>query len=487
MSTFTEHYSLLLIAFIGFYLVAALCYSTLYSSVELCGFPLLKVSNLSNMIFFFMTLLISVCYFWVDQQSYFAQGSFTWNFYCCFFSIILFLSTISFVYVSKEFIAEKKQVNYEYALIVMFLLLGLILVNSCNDFITFYLAIELYSLSSYVLATLNKNSEFSAEAGIKYFILGAFTSGLLLCSFAFFYVSSGSIDLESIERLNCIQSDAITCFASVLLIASLLFKLGAFPFHMWLCDVYEGSSIDVMALFSTLPKIIILAFLIRFSFTIFSDIPASISFLLAFSGLGSIIFASVAALYQKRIKRLLAYSTISHTGFLTLGVYCATIDSIKASTIYIIIYVLMNLGLFGLLFLSGMKNTQQKYIINWTSFFDRNIPAALVLAITLFSMAGIPPLAGFYSKLCILTCLLSESNILIAVIIAFFSSIACFYYIRLIKVLCFTTEYKKAIWFGAGTKNIELFISFIFTIITLFMVQPNILINFSILSAISLF
>lgn len=482
-----EFYNLLLVFIFGIYLIFSLSYSTTFSSIQLYSFPQLNNTSINNTMFVIFTLLILLSFTWADRQFGMINGSFIWNFYCFFFSFLLLLCTISFLYISKEFVANKKIINYEYDLIIVFSLLGLSIVNMCNDFLTLYVAIELHSLCFYVLATFNKNSEYCAEAGMKYFILGAFSSGLLLSSFAFFYVSSGSISLEAFERVNFMSCDPVMCLASILLMISLLFKLGAFPFHMWLCDVYDGSSINVMALFSTVPKVIILGFLIRFFFTVFSYTPDITSYLLAFSGLGSIGFASIAALYQKRVKRLLAYSTVSHTGFLVLGLYCFTVDSIKACIVYIAIYVLMNLVLFGILFISGMNNAQQKYIINWTSFFDRNICVALVFSITLFSVAGIPPLAGFYSKLCILTCLLSESNVWIPCFVAFFSSVACFYYIRLIKVLCFTNDYKKSIWFGSGTKHIEFFISVAFTLITLFLVRPSLLLNCSMISAMSLF
>ena len=204
------------------------------------------------------------------------------------------------------------------------------------------------------------------------------------------------------------------------------------------------------------------------------------------SGLGSICFASVAALYQKRIKRLMAYSTVSHTGFLVLGIFCSSIDSIKACTVYIILYIVMTLTLFSLLFLSGMSNAQQKYLINWTSLYERNFAIALAFALLLCSVAGIPPLAGFYSKLCILLCLLSKDHVLVTVVIAIFSSIACFYYIRLIKILFFTSNHKTQFWFGTGTKNVELFVSLALTIIILFLLRPNLLLDCSIITAISL-
>jgi NADH-quinone oxidoreductase subunit N len=221
-------------------------------------------------------------------------------------------------------------------------------------------------------------------------------------------------------------------------------------------------------------------------FVVFSGNLDYLNFLLVFSGLGSICFASVGALYQKRIKRLMAYSTISHTGFLLLGICCLTVDSVKACTIYIVLYIVMTMSLFGVLFLSGLQNTQQKYLINWTSMYERNFAIALAFAMLLYSAAGIPPMSGFYSKLCVLLCLLSKSYITITVIVAAFSSTACFYYIRLIKIFFFTSDSKRSFWLGSGSKNIELFVSFALTIVTLFLVKPNLLLDCSAIVAIAL-
>jgi NADH-quinone oxidoreductase subunit N len=255
---------------------------------------------------------------------------------------------------------------------------------------------------------------------------------------------------------------------------------------MWLCDVYDGSVINITAFFSTIPKLILLSFFIKtFFVTIYVNFEA-INLPLLASGLCSICFASVAAIYQKRVKRLLAYSTISHTGFLVISISCFTIDSVKACVVYIIVYVLMTLCLFSLLFISGIDNKQQKYISHWTSMPERNTAIALSFALLLCSVAGIPPLAGFYSKLCILVCLLIKGQVLITLIIAVFSSISCFYYIRLIKVFFFTSGVQNLAWIGSGTKNIESFVSLSMVVITLFLIRPNFIIDYSIATSLAL-
>lgn len=476
----------LTIVIVACYIVASICYSVRFSGAQQLGFPALNTANSTNTMFVLLTLATSACFVDFDHSYSFSQGSFVCSFYTCFFQFALLCSAFCFFYISKEFVGIKKIVNFEYDLIIVFSILGLTLINACDDFLTLYLAIELQSLCFYALATFNKNSEYCAEAGVKYFVLGAFSSGLLLFGFTLFYAPFGTISFEYIERTNSLVHCLVAFFGCLFFSTAILFKLGSFPFHMWICDVYDGSIINITAFFSTIPKVILLSFFMKTVFVIFSGNLDVLNFLLVTSGLGSICFASVAALYQKRIKRLMAYSTVSHTGFLLLGVCCSTVDSIKACTVYILAYILMTLTLFGLLFISGINNSQQKYLINWTSLFERNFGIALAFALLLFSVAGIPPLMGFYSKLCILLCLLSKNHVFVTIVVAIFSSIACFYYIRLTKIFFFTSNHKTQFWFGSGTKNIESFIGLSLTIIILFLVRPSLLLDSSIIAAISL-
>jgi NADH-quinone oxidoreductase subunit N len=227
----------------------------------------------------------------------------------------------------------------------------------------FYLAVELQSLSFYVLATFSRNSEYNAEAGIKYFILGALSSGFLLFGFSLIYISLGAVVFEDILKLN-IFGDFMTSWSLIFIAVALLFKIGAFPFHQWLCDVYEGVLVTVTAIFSVVPKAILFALFIRLSFMLFNSFTDKIELLILFSGLSSIGLASIAALYQKRLKRLLAYSAISHSGFILLAISCNSIESIKASVIYIIIYLIMTTALFGVIFLVLRTNNLPKFLIN---------------------------------------------------------------------------------------------------------------------------
>lgn len=339
------------------YVLSSITYSISFSSSQVLSFPTLNSANTVNTVFL---LLLMLCYYsFIVDVTHLRFG-----FYDCFFQIVLCLSTISFLLVSKPLLVVRKTTNFELDLLISLSILGLLLVSFSEDFLTFYLAIELQSLCFYVLATFHKDSEYSTEAGIKYFILGAFSSGLLLFSFAILYLSFGSVSFEHIERMSSMQSSILMVISGVFLSIAMLFKLGAFPFHMWLCDVYDGSNVCITAFFSAVPKVILLGFFIKSLFYPFaSDLQVVNIFLLA-SGLSSVCFASLIALYQKRVKRLVAYSTVSHSGFILLGLCCSTIDSVKSCLVYIVVYILMTLTLFSIMFLSGINNSQQKYIIN---------------------------------------------------------------------------------------------------------------------------
>jgi NADH-quinone oxidoreductase subunit N len=255
-------------------------------------------------------------------------------------------------------------VKYEYDLLIVFSVLSLIILGSSDDFLIVYLAIELQSLSFYILATFQRDSEFSTEAGLKYFVLGALSSGLLLFGFTLIYISFGATSFESLAKLISTSNDSLGFWGLLFVMTAFFFKLGVAPFHMWMCDVYEGCLTSVTAFFAAVPKVMLFGLILRLNSTVFLQFSHHISILLLSGGLLSVCFASVAALYQKRVKRLLAYSAISHSGFILLGICCGSIDSIKSCIIYIAIYSLMSLSTFSVIMYAGVENSIPKYLIN---------------------------------------------------------------------------------------------------------------------------
>lgn len=466
--------SVAIVAIMFFYVASSVTFFTMLSGNERLDFRSHFIQNTIN------TCFIGV--FIIGLVDKFGPQSCNFWLYANGFSIILILSLVCFGYITKEFVKLKRLVHFEYDTLIALSLVGLALINSCCDLLTFYLAVELQSLGFYVLATFHKRSEQAAESGIKYFILGAFSSCLLLFAIALIYSSYGLVFFESIDRISHTFHCWLAIYGCTCFIVTVLFKLGLFPFHMWLCDVYDGATINITAFFSTVPKIVMLGFLIRMLFTVFTSNVSLINFLLGFSGVGSISFASVAALYQKRIKRLVAYSTISHTGFLALSLCCLSADAVKACIVYIILYIIMSLALFAILMLGALVK-QQKYIINWNGLFSCNLGIAVGLGILFLSMAGIPPLSGFYSKLCVLFVLLSNNLLSLAFIVVVFSSVACFYYIKLLKLFFFSNPTSAIFWFGQNTKSVEFFISVALIIVSFFLARSALVIDYSALSA----
>ena len=440
---------------------------------------MLRSSNAFSIFILFSILTIFVIF---DLQSI-SQGS---TLFGNLFSGLLLVTLIVLHSVSRKILENHGLFKYEYDVIVMLSVLGLLVLNGCDDFLTFYLAIELQSLSFYMLAVFQRNSEFNGEASLKYFILGSLASGFLLFGFSLLYTAYGSFLFESVSRSAFNDENIISLLGFSFIFITLLFKLGAFPFHQWLCDVYEGAFITVTAFFSIAPKAIIFALFIRLLCVFLFDFLYFANFVLIFSGFLSISFASVTALYQKRVKRLLAYSAISHTGFILVAITCNSIDAIKTSVVYMFIYVLMTIAVFSVLFIVLGFNKIPKFLINWSLIAKHNLTMALTFACVLFSVAGIPPLAGFFSKLFVLGSLFYDGFLILPCLIAIFSSIGCFYYLRLVKIFFFASDNKTIIWTGAGSGRIELALAFLTTFIVSFLFNANPLIDIALLASFSL-
>jgi NADH-quinone oxidoreductase subunit N len=243
-------------------------------------------------------------------------------------------------------------------------------------------------------------------------------------------------------------------FGFLFVLIALLFKVGAAPFHSWLCDVYEGSIISVTFLFAAVPKIVLFNLIIKIFLLVFSDFSIIWSSFFLFASVLSIVIGSVSALYQKRLKRLFAYSTISHTGFILLGVACLSVDSTSSLIFYVVVYSGLTILLFSLLIFSII--TQENFpafIANWTSSGLRNYVFIISFTLVLFSIAGIPPLAGFFSKLMVLLSLIAKQHYITSLVIVIVSSIASFYYIRLIKTFFFVKTSKNNLWISSTKRH----------------------------------
>ena len=359
-----------------------------------------------------------------------------------FSKILISLSCLFVLFSSQRFVKDKKISKFEYPIIILLSVLGMFFMVSSNDLILFYLGLELQSLSLYILASFDRKNIKSAESGIKYFVLSALSSGLLLYGCSLIYGFSGSTNFHLIAENVSKDSYGLT-FGIIFIITGLAFKISAVPFHMWAPDVYEGSPTSVTIFFAILPKIAALTVFIRILYVPFFNIIDQWQIIIVFLSIASMLFGSIAAIGQKNLKRLIAYSSIGHMGYALAGLSTGTNQGIQSSITYISIYLFMNLAFFACLF---MLRRDEKYFENIEdlSGLSKNHPIlSFSFLVVLFSLAGIPPLVGFFAKFYIFTAVIEQSMYSLAIIGLLSTVIAAFYYLRIIKVIYFDPEKEK--------------------------------------------
>jgi NADH-quinone oxidoreductase subunit N len=434
--------------FLSFFIHCILLFGVICTSSSHLNYPIILTNitwlSLQTLGFVFLLIVLNplshtFCFnkmLLVDKLSLFIKSIIVLTF------IITLLISLKYNYIEKINVFE---------LIILFLLavLGLLLLVSAYNFISLYLALELQSFCLYILAAINRNSEFSTEAGLKYFVLGAFFSGLLLFGLSLIYGFSGVNDYGSLQQfLLIVTSNSYTItsitIASIFVLSAFFFKLSAAPFHVLTPDVYEGSATSISAFFAIVPKISILVVLTRFAFiSFYNDLFFFCQGLFILTSLLSIVIGTFSALTQYKIKRLFAYSTISHVGFVLMGLCCGSEEGLIASYFYILIYIITTIICFTLLLsVYTKKNLLRLYYIKDLISLTRSNPgAALITAITFFSIAGVPPLAGFFSKMLIFMMAFFSNIYLLAVLGILASVVSCFYYIRIIRSVYFDGSY----------------------------------------------
>ena len=361
------------------------------------------------------------------------------------FSILMKTITLLFCILvllsSKEYIKINNIDKIEYPIIILTSVLGMMIMISSYDLIVFYLGLELQSLSLYILASFKRQNENSTEAGLKYFVLSALATGLLLYGSSLIYGFTGSTNFEIIsKKLDADNIGAV--FGIVFIIIGLAFKVSAVPFHMWTPDVYEGAPTSVTSFFAIVPKIAALTVFIRFMYVPFLNVIEQWQMIIVFISIASMILGATAAIGQKNIKRLMAYSSIGHMGYALAGLTPGTNAGIQSTIIYLIIYLIMNLGAFGCIFMMKRENTFYENI-NDLSGMSKNHPLlALSFLIILFSLAGIPPLAGFFAKFYIFMAVIESEMYILAIIGLLTTVISAFYYLRIIKIIYFDKPKK---------------------------------------------
>ena len=376
----------------------------------------------------------------IDYAKIFNE-SFVIDSFSSYSKILILISSFFILLITKKNIVDIKNNKFEYPIIILLSILGMFIMVSSNDLILFYLGLELQSLSLYILASFDRDNIKSSEAGIKYFVLSALSSGLLLYGCSLVYGFSGSTNFEQIGILSR-DFNAGTVFGMVFILVGLAFKISAVPFHMWTPDVYQGSPTSVTSFFSVVPKIAGIAIFIKFMYLPFQGLLGEWQYILVFMSIASMILGAVSAIGQKNIKRLMAYSSIGHIGYAIAGVASGTANGFKSTLVYISIYVVMNIGAFGCILL--MKRGG-KYLedIDELSGVSKNHPLmSLALLIILFSLAGIPPLAGFFAKFFIFMAVIESEMYILAIVGLVTTVISSFYYIRIIKIMYFDKSKK---------------------------------------------
>ena len=403
------------------------------------------VKNSFNLIYklsiFLIFLLILIILNTDGETIKIFEESFVSDNFSLFAKLLILISSFFILIISKQYIVDIKNNKFEYPIIVLLSILGMFFMVSSNDLILFYLGLELQSLSLYILASMDRDNLKSSEAGIKYFVLSALSSGLLLYGCSLLYGFTGSTNFEVIAS-NTTDSTIGIIFAMVFILVGLAFKVSAVPFHMWTPDVYEGSPTSVTSFFSVVPKIAGIVIFIRFMYLPFQEILDQWRYILVFISIASMILGAVAAIGQNNIKRLIAYSSIGHIGYAIAGMTPGTENGFKSTLIYISIYAVMNIGAFACIFL--MKRNG-KYIedIQELSGASRNHPLmSLSLLIILFSLAGIPPMAGFFAKFYVFMAVVESGMFTLAAIGLVTTVVSAFYYIRIIKIMYFDDPKK---------------------------------------------
>jgi len=356
--------------------------------------------------------------------------------------IITLLAAFIVLTISTNYLKVFNLLKIEYPILILSSVLGMMVMISSNDLIVFYMGLELQSLALYVLATFNRDNLKSSEAGLKYFVLSALSSGLLLYGCSLIYGFAGSTNFNTIaSQLN--SNEYALTFGIVFILVGLAFKISAVPFHMWAPDVYEGSPTTVTLFFTMVPKIAALTVFIRFLYVPFINLIDQWQMIIIFLSIASMLFGAIAAIGQTNLKRLIAYSSIGHIGYALAGIASVSNEGIQSSIVYIIIYIVMNLGLFSCLLMLKRNNNYYEDISDLSGLAKHHPLLSLSLLIILFSLAGIPPLAGFFAKFYIFKSVIEQSMYFLAIVGLLSAVIAAFYYLRIIKIIYFDPEKDK--------------------------------------------
>ena len=373
-------------------------------------------------------------------------GSFVVDNFARFLKLLALTGSAAAILMSTDYLAAQKQQRFEYSILILLATTGMMMLISAADLIALYLGLELMSLALYVVAAIDRDSVRSTEAGLKYFVLGALSSGMLLYGASLVYGFTGTVNFAGIAKAAT-QGGASSghlglVFGLVFLFAGFCFKVSAVPFHMWTPDVYEGAPTPITAFFAAAPKVAGMAMFVRTTIVAFPGVVTQWQQIVVFVALASMVLGAFAAIGQRNIKRLMAYSSIGHMGFALVGLAAGTQEGVQGVLIYMAIYVAMTLGTFACI-LSMRRDGQMVENISDLSGLARTKPAmAFFLAMLLFSLAGIPPLAGFFAKFYVFLAAIKAGLFALAVIAVVTSVVGAYYYLTIVKIMYFEEPAK---------------------------------------------
>ncbi|WEX07547.1 NADH-quinone oxidoreductase subunit NuoN [Chelativorans sp. AA-79] len=384
----------------------------------------------------FLAVIVWIVVFPADGWAF--DGAFVSDPFSRFMKLLTLVGSAVTLVMSVGFAKAEKFDKFEYPVLIMLSTLGMMLMVSANDMISLYLGLELTSLALYVVAAINRDSVRSTEAGLKYFVLGALSSGMLLYGVSLVYGFTGNTGFEAIASVLADGERQLgLIFGLVFVLAGLAFKISAVPFHMWTPDVYEGAPTPVTAFFAAAPKMAAVALLVRVTMQAFEPIALDWQQIIVFISIASMLLGSFAAIGQRNIKRLMAYSSIGHMGFALVGLAANSPAGVRGVIIYMLIYLAMTLGTFAFILAMRRNDTNVEQIDDLAGLAAANPAMATVMTILMFSMAGIPPLAGFWAKWYVFLAAIDAGLVALAVIGVLASVVAAYYYLRIIKVMWF--------------------------------------------------
>jgi NADH-quinone oxidoreductase subunit N len=364
-------------------------------------------------------------------------GSYITDAFARFMKVLVLIGSIVTLVMANDYFTRMRMVRFEYPLLIVLATIGMLVMISANDLIALYLGLELQSLAAYVIASFHRDDARSTEAGLKYFVLGALSSGMLLYGSSLVYGFTGSVYFPEIAQALAGGAHPGVIFGLVFIAAGLAFKISAVPFHMWTPDVYQGAPTPVTAFFASAPKMAAMALTVRVFVQAFPTITPEWQQIVVFIAIASMFLGSFAAIGQRDLKRLMAYSSIGHIGFALVGLASGTVDGVQGVIIYMAIYLVMTLGVFACI-LGMRRDGVALETIDDLAGTSRTHPGfAFALAMLMFSLAGIPPLAGFFAKLYVFWAAVEAGLTVLAVLGVLASVVGAYYYLRIVKIIYF--------------------------------------------------